>query len=52
MTTLLKKSWPEEQEILLLEVNRLVRSYRLQEALDLLSDGKKASDRPLINMLT
>ena len=40
MTTLLKKSWPEEQEILLLEVNRLVRSYRLQEALDLLDAEK------------
>ncbi|MEI7671489.1 MAG: ATP-binding protein, partial [Deltaproteobacteria bacterium] len=39
LATLLQKSWPEEQEILLAELNRLVKHYRLQEALDLLNKG-------------
>ncbi|MEI7674034.1 MAG: ATP-binding protein, partial [Deltaproteobacteria bacterium] len=37
MATLLTKSWPEEQETLLAELDRLVKRYRLQEALDLLN---------------
>jgi hypothetical protein len=37
MAVLLAKSWPEEQETLFAEVNRLVNRYRLQEALDLLN---------------
>ncbi|MEI7673002.1 MAG: ATP-binding protein, partial [Deltaproteobacteria bacterium] len=37
LATLLAKSWPEEQETLLAELNRLVNRYRLQEALDLLN---------------
>ena len=37
LAVLLEKSWPEEQEILLAELNRLVKHYRLQEALDLLN---------------
>ena len=37
LKTLLQKRWPEEQEILLAELNRLVDRYRLQEALDLLN---------------
>ncbi|MEI7673714.1 MAG: ATP-binding protein, partial [Deltaproteobacteria bacterium] len=39
MATLLEKSWPEEQEILLAELNRLIKHYRLQEAFDLLNKG-------------
>jgi signal transduction histidine kinase len=35
--TLLAKSWPEEQEILLAELSRLIKRYRLQDALDLLN---------------
>ncbi|MFZ4440896.1 MAG: sensor histidine kinase, partial [Syntrophales bacterium] len=37
LAILLAKSWPEEQETLLAELNRLVKRYRLQEALDLLN---------------
>ena len=37
LAILLAKSWPEEQETLLAELNRLVNRYRLQEALDLLN---------------
>jgi PAS domain S-box-containing protein len=37
LAVLLAKSWPEEQETLLAELNRLVKHYRLQEALDLLN---------------
>ena len=37
MATLLEKSWPEEQETLLAELNRLIKLYRHQEALDLLN---------------
>ncbi|MEI7671085.1 MAG: ATP-binding protein [Syntrophales bacterium] len=37
LAVLLAKSWPEEQETLLAELNRLVNRYRLQEALDLLN---------------
>ena len=37
MGTLLQKSWPEEQETLLAELNRLVNRYRLTEALELLN---------------
>ena len=37
MATLLEKSWPEEQETLIAELDRLVKRYRLQEALDLLN---------------
>ncbi|MFZ4441163.1 MAG: hypothetical protein ACOYOS_22345, partial [Syntrophales bacterium] len=37
MAVLLQKSWPEEQEILLAELNRLIKHYRLQEAFDLLN---------------
>ncbi|MFZ4441131.1 MAG: ATP-binding protein, partial [Syntrophales bacterium] len=40
LATLLAKSWPEEQETLLAELNRLVKRYRLQEALDLLNTEK------------
>ena len=43
LATLLTKSWPEEQETLLAELNRLVNRYRLQEALDLLN--KDAAER-------
>ncbi|MEI7672555.1 MAG: hypothetical protein ACOYOS_24225 [Syntrophales bacterium] len=39
MATLLAKSWPEEQEILLAELSRLIKHYRLQDALDLLNKG-------------
>ena len=39
LATLLAKSWPEEQETLLADLNRLVKRYRLQEALDLLNKG-------------
>ena len=39
MATLLVKSWPEAQETLLAELNRLVNRYRLQEAFDLLNKG-------------
>jgi len=39
LATLRQKSWPEEQEILLAELNRLVKHYRLQEAFDLLNKG-------------
>jgi hypothetical protein len=39
LAVLLEKSWPEEQETLLVELNRLVNRYRLQEALDLLNKG-------------
>ncbi|MFZ4441628.1 MAG: hypothetical protein ACOYOS_24740 [Syntrophales bacterium] len=39
----LAKNWPEEQETLLAELNRLVKRYRLQEALDLLN--KDAAER-------
>ncbi len=34
---MLAKSWPEEQETLFAELNRRVKRYRLQEALDLLN---------------
>ena len=37
MATLLAKSWPAEQETLLAELDRLVKHYRLREALDLLN---------------
>ena len=40
---LLEKRWPEEQETLLAELSRLVRNYRLEEALDLLN--KDGADR-------
>ena len=40
LATLLQKSWPEEQKILLAELNRLIKHYRLQEALDLLNAKK------------
>jgi hypothetical protein len=39
LAVLLAKSWPEEQETLLAELNRLVKRYRLQEAFDLLNKG-------------
>ncbi len=35
---LLKKRWPEKQDTLLLELNRLVKRYRLAEALTLLNN--------------
>ena len=44
MATLLAKSWPEEQETLLAELNRLVNRYRHQEALDLLNKKTSAED--------
>ena len=37
LAELRQNSWPEEQESLLGELNRLVNRYRLQEALDLLN---------------
>ncbi len=37
LAVLLEKSWPEEQETLLAELNRLVKCYRLQDALELLN---------------
>jgi len=37
LALLLAKRWPEAQETLLAELNRLVKRYRLQEALDLLT---------------
>jgi PAS domain S-box-containing protein len=37
LTVLLAKSWPEEQETLLAELDHLVKRYRLQEAFDLLN---------------
>jgi CheY-like chemotaxis protein len=37
LKTLLQKRWPEEQEILLAELNRLVQRYRLAEALAILN---------------
>ncbi|MEI7671514.1 MAG: ATP-binding protein, partial [Deltaproteobacteria bacterium] len=40
LAVLLAKSWPEEQETLLAELDRLVKRYRLQEALDLLNAEK------------
>ncbi|MFZ4440985.1 MAG: hypothetical protein ACOYOS_21445, partial [Syntrophales bacterium] len=40
LAVLLQKSWPEEQETLLAELDRLVKRYRLQEALDLLNAEK------------
>ena len=40
MATLLQKSWPEEQQILLAELSRLIKHYRLQEAFDLLNAEK------------
>ena len=39
LATLLAKSWPEEQQSLLAELNRLVKRYRLQEALDFLNEN-------------
>ncbi|MFZ4438589.1 MAG: response regulator [Syntrophales bacterium] len=39
LAVLLEKSWPETQETLLAELNRLVNRYRLQEAFDLLNKG-------------
>ena len=42
MGTLLQKSWPEEQETLLAELNRLVNRYRLTEALELLNKDAAA----------
>ncbi|MFZ4441110.1 MAG: PAS domain-containing protein [Syntrophales bacterium] len=39
LAVLLAKSWPEEQETLLAELDRLVKRYRLQDALDLLNNG-------------
>ncbi|MEI7671488.1 MAG: response regulator [Deltaproteobacteria bacterium] len=39
LAVLLEKSWPEAQETLLAELNRLVNRYRLQEAFDLLNKG-------------
>ncbi|MEI7672969.1 MAG: ATP-binding protein [Deltaproteobacteria bacterium] len=39
LAVLLQKSWPEEQQTLLTELNRLVKLYRLQEAFDLLNKG-------------
>ncbi|MFZ4441190.1 MAG: hypothetical protein ACOYOS_22480, partial [Syntrophales bacterium] len=39
LALLLAKSWPEEQETLLAELDRLVKRYRLQDALDLLNNG-------------
>jgi PAS domain S-box-containing protein len=39
LAELRQNSWPEEQESLLGELNRLVNRYRLQEALDLLNKG-------------
>ncbi|MEI7672806.1 MAG: PAS domain S-box protein, partial [Deltaproteobacteria bacterium] len=43
LEVLREKSWPEEQETLLAELSRLVRNYRLEEALDLLN--KDGADR-------
>jgi len=40
LAVLLQKSWPEEQETLLAELDRLVKRYRLQEALDRLNAEK------------
>ncbi|MFZ4440129.1 MAG: ATP-binding protein [Syntrophales bacterium] len=40
LAALREKSWPEEQETLLADLNRLVKLYRLQEALDLLNKDK------------
>jgi two-component system sensor histidine kinase/response regulator len=40
LAALLTRSWPEEQETLLAELNRLVQHYRLAEALALLDGGK------------
>ena len=37
LAVLRENSWPEEQQTLLAELNRLVNRYRLQEALDLLN---------------
>ncbi|MFZ4441562.1 MAG: hypothetical protein ACOYOS_24390, partial [Syntrophales bacterium] len=42
LAALLQKSWPEEQQSLLAELNRLVNRYRLQEAFDLLDSGMSA----------
>ena len=39
LVELLKKRWPEKQYTLLLELNRLVKRYRLAEALALLNNG-------------
>ncbi|MFZ4440927.1 MAG: PAS domain S-box protein, partial [Syntrophales bacterium] len=39
LAVLLEKSWPEEQATLLAELSRLVRNYRLAEALNLLNKG-------------
>ncbi|MFZ4438432.1 MAG: ATP-binding protein, partial [Syntrophales bacterium] len=40
LALLLAKSWPKKQETLFAELNRLVKRYRLQEALDLLNKNK------------
>ena len=37
LAVLLQNSWPEEQQTLLAELNRLVNRYRLQEAFTLLT---------------
>ena len=39
LAILLAKNWPKEQETLLAELDRLVKRYRLQDALDLLNNG-------------
>ena len=39
MAALLQRRWPEDQETLLAEVNRLLQRYRLPEALKLLNKG-------------
>ncbi|MEI7672899.1 MAG: ATP-binding protein, partial [Deltaproteobacteria bacterium] len=44
LATLLQKSWPEEQEILLAELDHLVKRYRLQEAFDLLNKKTGTED--------
>ncbi|MFZ4441231.1 MAG: response regulator, partial [Syntrophales bacterium] len=41
LSALLQRRWPEDQETLLAEVNRLVQRYRLPEALVVLNGGKK-----------
>jgi len=48
LAALSEKSWPEEQEALLAELSRLVRNYRLTEALvivnQMVSTGNRGDD--------
>ena len=44
LAALLQRRWPDDQETLLAEVNRLVQRYRLAEALVVLNGGKKAKN--------